>query len=176
MQRNVHLSFLSICSLLILPFLLQAQQEYFLEIPNIDGEATTAGYEDQICISSFSWDVTSTITTGGGGSGRGVAGPFRMGKNFDLASPLLYLSVPQGRFFPDMTLTIVTMDGNGQRRVLGEYSFTDVRITSYEPGGNTTALPTEVITITFGELEIKYFDSRGSETSATWNFTENVGG
>lgn len=159
-------------------------QEYYLDIRNIPGEVTVPAYEDQICITSFSWGVrheASSTVGGGGGASAANAAEFKFGKSLDRASPLLFGAVANGERFPELTFTIARTGEMGTF-VEAIYVLTNVTFTGFQPGGEVDSGQTkEVISLVAEEVKISHFrqdpdGSPGDETIFTWDFATNTGG
>ncbi|WP_116126468.1 type VI secretion system tube protein Hcp [Lewinella sp. IMCC34183] len=163
---------LLVCLLvLILPSMLTAQLGYALEIPDIPGEETRLGFEDQITISSFSYGVSSDDD---GGSSRPsvTQGCFLLGKFTDRATPFLFDAVARHRRFDEITFTAYrTTEGTVNLIV---YELRDVKITKWETGAEDGTAIEEVIGLVAEEVEVTYYlqDPSGGQTeySMKYNF------
>jgi type VI secretion system Hcp family effector len=175
---NTHYIFHALLALLLVTSAATSAQSvaYFLDIPDIPGNVTMTGYEDQICITSFSYGVSTTD-----GSGR-VSGAveqlaFRLGKTFDVASPLLFSSCT-GRMVLDRVTftTVVTNPEDGSQQPLAEYEMDNVVIVSYQTGGSTDDPGNEVIVLRPERITISHFEADGSETTTFYDFESGTGG
>jgi len=158
-------------------------QDYYLDIRDIPGEVTVPEYKDQICITSFSWEVTREVpATGGGAASAASPLEFKFGKSFDRASPLLFGGVADGRVIPEVIFTVVRANPEGPELFeLMIYRLRNVRITGFQPGGMVESLPKEVISLQAEQVKISHFlqnpnGSTGDETTFEWNFSDNTGG
>ena len=81
--------------------------DYFLEIDGIKGESKDDKHKGQIDIDSFSWGLSqSGLTRGGGGGGAGKATfqDIHFTKSVDSSSPVLFLSCASGKHIQKATL------------------------------------------------------------------------
>jgi type VI secretion system Hcp family effector len=149
----------------------------FLRIPDIEGESTVIGHEDEIEIHGVHWQVKQNVaSTGGAGAVRGRAeiGAFSVWKNYDAASPYLVLATAQNRAFAEAILSFRKSKGEASRDDYLKITLHDCRIASYEmvngdlPGGvgfNETATEPlgwirEKLELTFGRIVIRYTEQR----------------
>lgn len=157
--------------LLILPCLLTAQLGYALEVPDIPGEETRLGFEDQITISSFSYGVSSDDERGSSRPSV-TQGCFLLGKSTDRATPFLFDAVTRHRRFDEMTFTAYrTTEGTVNLIV---YELRNVKITKWETGAEDGTAIEEVIGLVAEEVEVTYYlqDPSGglTEYSVKYNF------
>lgn len=81
----------------------------FLSVDGIPGDATVAGHEGEIAVSSFSFGATnssSTASGSGGGTGKATLSNITVVKSTDKASPLLLRSVLTGQHIRSAKLTL----------------------------------------------------------------------
>jgi type VI secretion system Hcp family effector len=129
---------------------------------NID----SAGWID---IESFSWGVTQTGTTGGGGAGSGKASfsDLAITKRLDKFSPMIARDVAEGRHLREVILEVNAMMRNGTPQTYLEIKMSDVLVTSYQiagmSGGNQ--LPMESISFNYGKIEFKYVGPDPADSS-----------
>ncbi|NJC27165.1 type VI secretion system tube protein Hcp [Neolewinella antarctica] len=162
-----------------LPFLAGAQEDYFLQVPDVPGEADIVNYERQICISSFSWGVASSTegSQGGGTAGVAVQEDFLLGKSLDIATVKIFEAVTLGKSFSEVTLTVLVTGSDGSKRRLAEYIFVNLKFSSIQPGGDSEGTLKEVIGIVSELVTVRHFDESGSFTNEfTWNFDKNAPG
>ena len=100
-----------------------------------------------------------------------------MGKSFDPATPDLFFALAQGRAFDEVTLSIVTQNPQtGRPRTSGKYTLRDATLVDFDPGGDRSQQPGEVIAFNFERIEVTRIDDNGSEVSRFWDFNTNTGG
>ena len=155
---------------------LSAQTLAFLKLDGVDGNAATAGYKDQICITSFSWGVERELNTTGGGGGAGVARqtPMLLGKEIGPASPLLLDGVVRGKTYSDATLSLVREDpGTGDIILIATYEMENILLEKYLPGVEAGMTPREVFSLLPEQITYTVFDPTGA-ISTSWNFSTNA--
>jgi type VI protein secretion system component Hcp len=154
-------------------------QDYFLDIPGIPGDVNVVGYEGQVCIKSFSWDVPAEVDFIGGylRSNSLALVEFQFGKLIDLASPLLFGAVTGGQRHPLLTFSIVLRTDNGVRK-LAVYELRDAFFSGYQPGGSRNFRPEEVISLKAEQVKITYYNVETNEelSSYEYNFRTAMGG
>lgn len=95
--------------------LAQAANSYFLKIDGIAGDATEKNHKDWIDIDSFSWGLTlTTSSTGGGGAvvGKPSFSDFAWTQPVDISTPKWFLQVATGKHVPRTTLDVVRTGGD----------------------------------------------------------------
>ncbi|MEM6676361.1 MAG: type VI secretion system tube protein Hcp [Pseudomonadota bacterium] len=88
----------------------------FLELPDIPGEATRSGHEEQIEINSFQWShINRGAAKIGSGQTRGSveAGPVLLGKFMDKSSPYIWQSCCSGKSFDGVKIYFQKATGDG---------------------------------------------------------------
>ena len=163
--------------LLALPSLVSAQDNYFLDIPGIPGESQDVQYFQQICISTFSWNVEVDFTggSGGGGASKAQQDDVLLGKVFDISSTELFEATLKSTVFKEMILTATALNSSGQSMPVTSYRFRDAFIVRYQPGGTEEGQVKEVIGIRADRVEITDYDENGNVVSVFgWNFNTNL--
>lgn len=134
------------------------QQDIFIKIDGIKGEARDAKHKGEIDVESFSWGVSQTGTMhkgGGGGAGKVKVQDLTFLHRTDTATPLLLLACCNGQHIKDALLTARKA---GEEPV--EYlkiKMTDVLITSVTPSGDGSQDHTlESVSLNFSKLEIEF--------------------
>ena len=150
----------------------------YLKIDGIPGEATEAGYEDQIIILSLNHGVSQpTRMTGGGGGGRAKKTcdhqDFNVTKVLDKASPILAQKCSVGDVFPEITLVLLQSSGDKPIPYM-EYKFTNCLISSISIGGGGDDYPIENMSINYSKIVWTYTPQgqdgkAGGKTSGSWN-------
>lgn len=132
-------------------------------VNDVQGEATTAGYEEQIVILSYSHSVSNTsqaVTTGKASAGTAVHGDFNVNKELDAASPKLDEYCSQGMKIPKVIVTLVASEGDDQTKPFMFYTLEDVRISSVTiSGAGGGGTPSESVTFNYGKIAWKYIQT-----------------
>ncbi|OAM90618.1 type VI secretion system tube protein Hcp [Termitidicoccus mucosus] len=168
------------------------------EDPIIKGESDPADYNElkgkcPVQMDSYEFATTMAVPalrsdSGSGTSGRGKFEPFKFAKKVDTASPILAYHAAAGTVFKLVTISLYfdTQDsGSSTRspvRVL-EIKMNQVVISETAvKGASGDDLPSEDITINFGNIEFKYQSvnpengQAGSKKSQfTWSALKNTG-
>ena len=134
-----------------------AAVDYFLEIDGVEGESTDDRHRGEIDIESWSWGETNSgagASGGGGGAGKVSMQDFHFTKNYDKASPKLFLAVATGEHYKTATLSARKSGGDHQEYLVIKLS--DVIITSYQTGGNNGEVPMEQVSMNFAKIEFEY--------------------
>ncbi len=132
----------------------------FLKIDGIPGESTDDKHKGWIEVLSYSHSISAAVSRVIGiarTAERSEHQDFSIVKLMDKASPKLALSICRGDIIPEVTLVLCR--AGGDKLSYMEYVLRDVIVTSLQPAGNPQtgeALPTEDVTLNFGEIEVKY--------------------
>ena len=131
-----------------------------LKIKGIDGESTQKGYEKQLQILSYSFDVSnsgSMAIGGGGGSGKSNFGDFHFTQYMGTSSPLLFQHCATGEHIAEATLT-VRKAGQKEQQVFLVVKFSDFLVSHYSVGGTSDAndLPIDNIAFNYSKIEWEY--------------------
>ncbi|WP_083929358.1 Hcp family type VI secretion system effector [Catelliglobosispora koreensis] len=125
--------------------------EIFLLIAEIPGGSTDAKHPREIVIDSFSFGATRVGddgTGGGGATGKVVFQDLHLTKKPDVASPLLFQGIVQGKHYVQAVLS-VEKPGPGQTPYL-IITMKDVLISSYHTNGGTEAVSLHFDEVTLG--------------------------
>jgi type VI secretion system secreted protein Hcp len=139
--------------------------DIFLKLDGIDGESQQKGYEKWIEIHSFSWGATNSMTHahgGGGGAGKVSVHDISFTHAFDKASPALMMHCAQGKHIKSAIISARKAGGTQQDYLT--YKLTDLLVSSYQSGGQSSDVPTEQVTLNFNKFEIRYLDQETGET------------
>ena len=102
----------------------------YLTVPDIPGSVQVEGREDTMQILAFDHTVhIPTDVKDGKASGTRVHGQFKITKNFDKGSPLLYQYLCQGTVMDEVTLNWYTIDEGGNEKVYFTHTLAKCRIT-----------------------------------------------
>lgn len=142
-----------------------AAVDYFLKIDGVQGESTDDKHKGEIEIESWSWGASQpglvsggSGAGGGGGAGKVTVNDFHFSKAVDKASPVLMLSTATGQHFPKAVLTVRKAGGDQQEYI--KITLTDVLISSYQVGGDQSALPVDSFSLNFAKIEYEYHPQR----------------
>ena len=133
--------------LLVFPALAADRTPQAVAILHLGGE--------QIEVLSWSWGMTQATSAGsdGGGAGKVVMQDFHFTKSIDRASMTLFDACVKGQHFPTATLTARKAGGGQQEYLI--VKFNDLLVSSYQTGGSEGSLPTESISISFGNIQLQ---------------------
>jgi len=162
--------------------------DYYLKIPTINGEALAKGFEQQIAVDAFSFDVEQTLNIGsqssGAGAGKITFNPFMIKKHYDTSSPKLFQAACVGQAFPSATFSIVktgsgSKDGTSAPKPYIVVSFGLIAVKTITLQ-TIDAYPVEIIAFEYGEVNFQYSTmnlTTGALTAATkfgWDRVKNV--
>jgi type VI secretion system secreted protein Hcp len=134
----------------------------FLKItisPNnfIKGESTDDKHKDEIEVLSFSWGVAQQLASKGAAAGKADIHDFSIVKNYDAASPRLFVAACTGQFLQSALFT-VRRAGENPIDFL-KVTLSDVLVSSVTPGGSAAgapSVPLETVSFNFGKIDIHY--------------------
>lgn len=157
------------------PHATAAAVDYFLKIDGIEGESDDHRSPNAIEIDSFSWGVSQTghSTGGGGGSGKATFQDISFKKGIDKSSPILFQSVPEGKHYKSATLMGRRTDGS-QFMVV---KLSDVLVSSFTQGA-AGDMPTESFSLNYTKIEFDYMPqnpdgSTGAPVHGGWDVKAN---
>lgn len=171
--------------LLSLPALTFSQGafEYYLDVPGIPGDANQSGYQNQICVTSFSYEVRSfedpdVIMMPGGAAVRAKQSFLRISKALDRATPELFLAVVSGTTYNSVVLSVLSPDlVTGTSALLTRYTLEDAVFAAVEQGGDTGSAPGEVVSLVSAKITVTHYSPSGQVTSERFhNFRTNTSG
>jgi type VI secretion system secreted protein Hcp len=126
----------------------------------VKGESLADKHKDEIEVLSFSWGVSQQGTHavgGGGGAGKSSFHDFSVFKNFDKASPVLFVAACQGEQFPQAVFTL--RKAGGDQQDFYKVTMSDVIVTNWVPAATTAgdgSIPMEQLSLNFSKVEIEY--------------------
>ena len=131
--------------------------------PDIQGETTRKGFETQIELDSFHFDIENPTTigsaSGGAGAGKVKFNAFTITKKTDASSPRLYQKCCAGGHFGQAIISILKASGDtGAALTFLTFDFRTVFITKLDwAGGDKTGdTPVETLTFVYGSLGVTY--------------------
>jgi type VI secretion system secreted protein Hcp len=159
-----------------------AQVDFFLDLPDVEGESTDKKFKSKIELDSFSVSCAQSGTQAsgsGGGAGKVRFQDVHCTKKMDVSSPKLLLACASGKHFPKATL--FCRKAGGEQEEFCTWHLKDVLISSYQSGGHGHAevLPTDQFSLNFGEIIMEYGvqDEKGKvgkKVKAGWNCKQNT--
>ncbi len=141
--------------------------DMFLKIDGIPGESTDKAHANEIEVLSFSWGIqqqrSGSASSGGSlTAGRADFQDFTIVKPIDKASPLLMQHCADGKHLANMRLELCRSGEDKQPYM--KYTFTDVIITGFQPGGSSgnggETLPLETVAFAYGKAEWEYTQTK----------------
>jgi type VI secretion system secreted protein Hcp len=139
-----------------------------IKIDTIPGHSEIKGFEGQIQLESFSWNMQQSTSFGsstGGGAGKVNMGDMTFVHNVDKATPKLMIACCTGAHLKDAVLTCRKAGGESAVDFL-KITLTDVIVSSVSPSGtNMGDTPTETVSLAFAEFKVEYQeqDNKGSK-------------
>lgn len=135
--------------------------DVFLKIDGIEGESNDTYHKGQIDLTSWSWGMSQSSTTAGGGAGKVSVKDFSFTKYVDKSSPALFLKCATAQPIPTLTFQFTRPEAPGQNYY--EVTLHDVLVTSIrsdrpQPTAGTTngGLPTETVSLNFTKITMEY--------------------
>lgn len=139
-----------------------------LKIDTIPGASEIKGFEGQIQLDSFSWNMQQTTSFGastGGGAGKVNMGDVSFVHSVDKATPKLMIACCTGAHLKEAILTCRKAGGESAVDFL-KITLTDVIVSSVSPAGsNSGDAPTESVSLAFAEYKVEYQeqDNKGAK-------------
>ena len=139
-----------------------------LKIDTIEGQSEINGFQKQIQVESFSWNMQQTTSFGhstGGGAGKVNMGDLVFTHNVDKASPKLMAACCMGTHLKEAILTCRKAGGESAVDFL-KVTLTDVIVSSVSPSGtNSGDTPNESVSLAFAEYKVEYQeqDNKGAK-------------
>jgi type VI secretion system secreted protein Hcp len=156
--------------------------DMFLKLEGINGESEDAKHSQEIDILGWNWGMSNTGTAhlgGGAGTGKANFQDLSVTKYVDLASTPLMLSCAQGKHVTTATLTCRKAGGENPLEYL-IITMTEVMVSNIQHGGSSgDERTTEMITLNFEKLEVKYNEqsktggSGGASPEFKWDILKN---
>lgn len=134
-----------------------ADAAWYAKFDGVDGSVTDEGYQGQIKLESFSWDVTNQGPISPGGT-RMTHRDFHFVKFVDKASPVLMKLSCAGDQIPQATMTLTRTTGD-QSEPYMVVTLKDCIITNYSIGGSSSgeSFPLEEVSISFSEVRYDFY-------------------
>jgi len=156
----------------------------FLKIDGVAGESTDDKHKDWIDVISYFHGITNAAAgVGGAAAARPALEDFSITKRLDKSSPklALYCCKGQGQRIKEVTLELYKDYPNAGSNRFMKYVLSDVIVTSFRPGGDTTngqTLPLEEVSFNCGKIEWTYTerDAAGNakgDIKTSWDIAAN---
>jgi len=130
----------------------------------IKGDATAAGFVDQIVIQAVSFGASRAVTVPSGSTARETGVPsfseISCTKEFDIASTELFMQSISGASLEEGVMSFLQTDTEGNPQLYLEVTLTDPIVTSFScsSGG---AKPHETFTLNFTKIKMAYTQYSG---------------
>ncbi|MEM9828295.1 MAG: type VI secretion system tube protein Hcp [Planctomycetota bacterium] len=126
----------------------------------IKGDATAAGFEDQINLHTVSFSASRSILMTAGKSERERGCPhiteINCTKDFDIASPELFMQSVSGDSLDEASLTYLQTDTDGNPQAYLVVTLTDPIVSSFSHSAAVGARASEVFTLNFAKIKLEY--------------------
>lgn len=119
----------------------------FLDLPNVLGDSTSQGYQNQIEATAYSWKVERTATN------RTVFSLLSVTKGLDRATPRLFSATARATSFATARLNVVRV-ADGQAQPVLTYQMSSVQVTSVRHTGGSQF--EETMTLRFPAAQLTY--------------------
>ena len=139
-----------------------------IKIDTIPGNSEIKGFEGQIQLESFAWNMQQTTSFGhstGGGAGKVNMGDLVFTHNVDKASPKLMSACCMGTHLKEAVMTCRKAGGESSVDFL-KITLSDVIVSSVSPSGtNSGDTPNESVSLAFAEFKVEYQeqDNKGAK-------------
>jgi type VI secretion system secreted protein Hcp len=142
--------------------------DYFLKIDTVTGESADKNHKDEIDVTSWSWGLSNTtsVVSGGGGSGKTLFQDFRWSQPIDASVVPLFKNLSTGKHFRSARLDVVRDDG----KAVGSFfqlNFAEALLTQLQLGGSGGGQSASAA-LTFGEVTIRYRPQRPDGSYLAW--------
>ena len=153
------------------------------KIDTIGGQSQIKGFEGQIQVQSFSWNMSQTTSFGsssGGGAGRVNMGDLTFVHSVDKGTPKLMVACCTGAHLKDAILVCRKAGGDSAIDFM-KITLTNVIVSSVSPSGsNDSDTPSEAVSLSFAEYKVEYQEQdnkgakKGGPVIAGFNVQKNV--
>jgi type VI secretion system secreted protein Hcp len=153
-----------------------------IKIDTIPGQSEIKGFEGQIQVETFSWNMhqtTSFHASTGGGAGKVNMGDLAFTHKVDKASPKLMTACCTGAHIASALLTCRKAGGESAVDFL-KITLTNLIVSSVSPSGtNSGDTPNESVSLAFAEFKVEYQEQdnkgqkKGGPVIAGYNVQQN---
>lgn len=151
--------------------------------PNIKGESTDQKHEDWLEVKSWSHRIkqpksATASSVGGHTAERCEHELMEFTKEMDVTSPQLYEHCSGGTTFKEVHVEFMRADGDGNRVKYMEINMKNVILSDVAPAVDGEGFPNEVFALSYGAIEWKYTQQKGSggsggSSQGAWSLTKN---
>jgi type VI secretion system secreted protein Hcp len=159
-------------SLLAIPAAATAD-DYFLQVPGVQGDSTDLAFVGAIGVNSFSWGVANPDNKVARFSN------FQFTKNVDRSSPRLLQLVANNQVIP-MTVKLSAVRSSAERQVYRALCFTGVQFTNLQSGASTgSSTPSESVSFSYSAVVERFSPqnpdgSLGTPILGGWDLLKNL--
>lgn len=138
-----------------------------IKIDTIPGNSEIKGFEGQIQLESFSWNMQQTTSFGhstGGGAGKVNVGDLQFVHFVDKATPKLMIACCTGAHIKDAVLTCRKAGGESAVDFF-KLTLQDVIVSSVSPSGTKSDTPSETVSLAFADFKVEFQeqDNKGAK-------------
>lgn len=130
-----------------------------IKIDTIPGQSEISGFEGQIQVENFSWEMSQTTSFGastGGGAGKVKMGDLMFTHSVDKASPKLMLACCTGAHINEAVLTCRKAGGTSAVDFF-KITLTDLIVSLVAPSGsNSGDTPNETVKLAFAQYKVEF--------------------
>jgi type VI secretion system secreted protein Hcp len=150
----------------------------FVKFEGINGESTDVKHKDWIRAQSFEFSMVGPSVVSGTSrrSGDVAVNDIFITKSIDKATPKLMEALTSGKVIGEVIIEVTA--ATGDKSTFYRYELTNVHITSYQSGGESSGVtPGDVFSLNFEEIKVIYtqFDESGlpkGNIEWTWSVGE----
>jgi len=143
----------------------------------IKGDSTASGFEDQIQLTSLNFNTSRNIVLPKGTGTRESAGlhisEISCTKDFDIASPELFMQSVSGDSLEKASFTYLQTDNDGKPQAFLVVTLQDPIVTNYHHSASPGVRPTESFSLNFTEIKLEYTQYTGEKATKAspkgWN-------
>ena len=150
---------------------LLSQVDYFLSIPEIHGNATAAGHEGAIDVSSISWETMRPADFLGGAA---AFAPLVVDSSISQASPLLFEAAAAATVYPTVTLSAARMTA-GVLNDFATWTLTNAVVASYQSADGAESYGLDYTKVDMTYQTTSSDGSMGVPVDASWNLATQGG-
>jgi type VI secretion system secreted protein Hcp len=145
-----------------------------LKLDGVKGESTHAKHKDEIALQSWSWGVSNSSNSSGGGLavGKGKPQDIHFTKKYDNASPVLSKNCAAGKHFKDATISMSLAGGKQEDFLV--IKLKEVFISSHQVSAGSGGEVSDQVSMTYGDIEYSYKPQKddgslGGEVKFGWD-------
>lgn len=134
--------------------------DIFITADSIKGDASARSYVDKIEVSSFNFEIKSSVASGSAkGSSKVNSSAFRVTKKIDQSSNPILTNLVTGKAIKSFVVDFVRADGAGSDFLYLRYTFSDVVASDYSivVDKEDEERGTETIGFTYSKISTEYF-------------------